>query len=125
MELLEYLKASTPAEEQIKNYLVTTASDALKEKILKSNKNLSDCMNYLASQVKEKAKNGCYCGSDDEIFGMVIHYFEEDEIEPVTTSSARVETTAKPITPKPKKEKKVEVKEETPKQMTLFDLEGF
>lgn len=41
-------------------------------------KKLEDCITYILNQVQ---KSGCNGFHDDEIFGMAIHYYDEDNIE--------------------------------------------
>jgi hypothetical protein len=44
----------------------------------KENKTIEACINYILVQVKN---SGCNGFSDDEIFNMAIHYYDEDKIE--------------------------------------------
>lgn len=41
-------------------------------------KNIDDCITYILNQVQ---KSGCNGFVDDEIFGMAVHYYDEDNIE--------------------------------------------
>lgn len=41
-------------------------------------KNIDDCCTYILNQVQ---KSGCNGFHDDEIFGMAVHYYDEDTIE--------------------------------------------
>lgn len=41
-------------------------------------KKLEDCITYVLNQVQ---KSGCNGFHDDEIFGMAVHFFDEDNIE--------------------------------------------
>lgn len=41
-------------------------------------KNLEDCITYILNQVQ---KSGCNGFHDDEIFGMAVHFYDEDNIE--------------------------------------------
>ncbi len=41
-------------------------------------KNIDDCITYILNQVQ---KSGCNGFADDEIFGMAVHYYDEDNIE--------------------------------------------
>lgn len=43
----------------------------------KEGKNLDDCITYILNSVKN---SGCYGFTDDEIFGMAVHYYDEDKI---------------------------------------------
>lgn len=86
----EKLKADTPAEKDIKKYLLENASEPLKEKMMGSDKNIKDCLAYISSEFKSRAVNGCGVGTDEEVYGMAIHYFEEDEIKKGSVSIAAV-----------------------------------
>lgn len=44
----------------------------------KPNKNIDDCATYILNWVQ---KSGCNGFSDGEIYGQVIHYYDENEIE--------------------------------------------
>ena len=50
-------------------------------------KNIDDCITYILNQVQ---KSGCNGFSDDEIFGMAVHYYDEDNIEVGKPMNARV-----------------------------------
>ena len=41
-------------------------------------KQLTDCVTYILNQVQ---KSGCNGFHDDEIFGMAVHFYDEDNIE--------------------------------------------
>lgn len=134
-------------QKRFKEYLISNASDVLANKIKESKKNLYDCFLYVLNEVKAiytKANgnvNGGIYMSDEEVFNMVIHYFEEESIPVFTTTAKAPKETkkevAKPIEATEENSYKVEkatkkpVKEvlkENPKenkgfsQMSLFDL---
>lgn len=44
----------------------------------KENKNIDDCITYIFNTVE---KSGCNGFTDDEIYGMAVHYYDEDGIE--------------------------------------------
>lgn len=46
--------------------------------ITKPGKNIDDCITYILNTVKKSGENGF---SDDEIYSMAIHYFNEDKVE--------------------------------------------
>ena len=48
------------------------------ESLQKPNKNIDDCITYIFNSVQ---KSGCNGFTDDEIFGMAAHYYDEDNIE--------------------------------------------
>ncbi len=47
-------------------------------KFANPSKSVDDCVTYIINEVQ---RSGCNGFADDEIFGMAIHYYEEDEIE--------------------------------------------
>lgn len=47
------------------------------ETLKKPKKNIKDCITYIMNTVKSSGKNGF---ADGEIFGMAIHYYDEDNI---------------------------------------------
>jgi hypothetical protein len=54
-------------------------SDPLFEVSLKKgNKSIDECINYILNTVQ---KSGCNGFTDDEIFDMAVHYYDEDNIE--------------------------------------------
>lgn len=63
-------------EEYVNNFASTNASFA--EKLSNESKNIDDCITYILNKVKA---SGCNGFADDEIFGMAIHYYEEQNIE--------------------------------------------
>lgn len=104
----------------------------LKECILnKENKNIDKCWNFIKYAMKQKALNGSYGATDDEVLGLAIHYYTEDNIEE-PKQEVKAQTIVKPI----KKEiKKTIKKEQTDKkkpikktidnntqQLSLFDF---
>ncbi len=46
--------------------------------LIKPNKNIDDCITYILNEVQ---KSGCSGFSDDEIYSMATHYYDEDDIE--------------------------------------------
>lgn len=47
--------------------------------LAKPAKNLDDCITYILNQVKASGRNGF---TDDEIYGMAAHYYDEDDLKP-------------------------------------------
>ena len=73
-------KGSVAFEDTIREYLEKRAeNDALfAVKFYNPSKSVEDCVTYIINEVQ---KSGCNGFADDEIFGMAIHYYEENEIE--------------------------------------------
>lgn len=57
------------------------------ETLKKENKNIDDCVTYILNQVKA---SGCSGFTDDEIFGMAVHYYDEDDVKPGKKIKANV-----------------------------------
>lgn len=131
------MKASPHFKTAIQNHLNGLAAndELFAETLKKPNKNIDDCITYIFNQVKA---SGCNGFADEEIFGMAVHYYDEDDIKVgkpvngtvvVNHSSAnktkektdKVEKTKEPS--KPIKQTKV-LKTDTSKQVSLFDFDG-
>ncbi len=81
-------KVSAPFKEAIKAYLdKRAAEDSLfAQTYAKENKNLDECCNYILQQVQKSGQ----CGFDDsEIYGMAVHYYDEDDIKNVKPVQAQ------------------------------------
>ena len=112
------LKTDNKCEKIILNYLEKNASDDLVERINSGKKTLTQCWNYITSEAKKEAKNGCACIEDTTVYGWAVHFFEEDGISgeafnkstPVKTATS-TETSASEAAPveKPKKKAKADV----------------
>ena len=131
------LKANTPAEQRILEYLQNTASETLAEKInngtpfekdgnpLLNKKTLSGFMKYACDEARNLAEKGANsaCIDDATVYGWAIHYFEEESIEGTlyTIDGAEYKpapkkvVNSKPITPKPQPQKQQSL------QFSLFD----
>ena len=83
------MKSTDAFKETIRQYLESrAASDELFSVTLaKEGKNIDDCCTYILNQVQ---KSGCNGFADSEIFGMAVHYYDEDKIEVGKPNNARV-----------------------------------
>ena len=74
------MKATNHFQNTIKAYLDKRAETDLLFSFRYSlpEKQLEDCITYILNQVQ---KSGCNGFHDDEIFGMAVHYYDEDNIE--------------------------------------------
>lgn len=89
-------------QDTIKAYLDDRASiDALfAESYAKEGKSIEECCNYILNEVQ---RSGCNGFADDEIYGMAVHYYDEDnlgEIKPIqgqVVVNHKVELTAEEI----------------------------
>lgn len=94
---------TTPFQEAIQAHLDERAkNDALFERSYKNEgKNIIDCCTYILNQVR---KSGCNGFTDDEVYNMAIHYYDETEIEVGSPISAHVviNKEIEPVLSKPK-----------------------
>lgn len=116
--------ATNTFETAIKNYLDKMAADDpfFKDKYENPNKSIAECCKYIISEVSKK-RNGQQCVpvEDEEVYGMAIHYYDEENLKVDETPqnvkvAAPQETTEKPANKrKPRKsgvKKAAEVVEE-------------
>lgn len=83
------MKASKSFKETIKSYLDNRAAndELFAQAYSKEGKNIDDCVTYILNTVQ---KSGCNGFADEEIFGMAVHYYDEDKIEVGKPISTRV-----------------------------------
>lgn len=96
-------------EKTIKSYLDERAKTdtlfAAKYKTgVASGKNVLSCCNYIIEQVKKSHRQGF---ADDEIFGMAVHYYDEESIKAVRNGSKAVVVVNREIQLSPEEEQKV------------------
>lgn len=73
-------KTKTP-KQIIQSYLEERAkNDPLFASVYaKPNKNINECFDYILSEAKKRGN--AVCMSDDEVFGLAVHYYDEDDIK--------------------------------------------
>lgn len=83
------MKGTDKFKRTIQDYLeVRVKADELFAKsYAKENKNIDECVNFILSQVQ---KSGCNGFTDDEIFGIAVHYYDEDNIKDIKPISCNV-----------------------------------
>ena len=79
-------------KEVIKNYLDgRAASDELfAVSYAKGNKSIDECCRYIISEARKLGTEVCM--SDDEVFGMAVHYYDEDSIKVESAPKCEVKT---------------------------------
>ena len=80
------LKAENEIEKRVLEYVLANASPDLMRRIDEEGKTIQKCWAYVTSFAKKHAKGNQYCMTDEEAFGLVMHYFE-DEPEGATYKS--------------------------------------
>jgi len=63
------------------------------ENLKKPGKNIDDCINYILSQVQKIGAKGY---TDDEIYNLAFHYYQEDELKKVDPVKCKVVVNHKP-----------------------------
>ncbi len=74
------MKGTQAFQDTIKTHLENMAENdpLFAVKYANPSKSLEDCVTYILNQVQ---KSGCNGFADAEIFGMAVHFYEENEIE--------------------------------------------
>lgn len=98
----------TPFETSIKNFLDQLAQEdeLFAKTYAKKNKSIKECCQFIYQQV-QKARTGnarCVACEDDEIYGLAIHYYDEDDLE-VSNEKTQVEEVKHVPTPQVTKTK--------------------
>lgn len=81
-------KTSNPLEEAIKSYLDQRAKtdELFAKSYAKTNKNLKECCSYIMGEALKNSSTvipgakGCMI-DNSEVFGMAVHYYDEDDIK--------------------------------------------
>ena len=72
---------------------------AFAERYALKSKNLDSCCQYITSQAKKQAKNGCAAIEDAVVYGWAVHYYQEDS---VVIGETKVKKVVSPKVEKPK-----------------------
>lgn len=102
------MKGSDQFKEAIKSHLDDRASNdpLFAKSYAKECKTIDGCVQYILGEVQKSGRNGF---ADDEIYGMAVHYYDEDDLKTSkhTISAVVVNTPIEKQVkePKPKKAK--------------------
>nr|DAW63966.1 MAG TPA: PcfK-like protein [Caudoviricetes sp.] len=82
----------TPFESAIKEYLDARAKEDVKfaEKYSNEKKSIEECCRFILGEMRKKAKSGMYGATDAEVFGLAVHYYDEEDIKVEKNVSAEV-----------------------------------
>lgn len=82
------------AKQAIKAYLDNRAASDPQFAIAyaKKNKSIDRCFDYIMGEASKRGS--AVCMTDDEVFGLAVHYYDEDNIKIVNVRHGRVEHTA-------------------------------
>ena len=97
----DYKEETTSAKAAIKAYLDNRAATDEQFAITyaKPNKSIDECYNYIVNEAK--SRGNAVCMTDEEVFGLAVHYYDEDDIK-VSKAPAHRATVSTPAAPKPK-----------------------
>lgn len=75
----------------IKTYLDNRAAEdpQFAARYANPKKSIDECCKYITGEAYAKAKNGVAVLSDDAVFSLAVHYYDEDNIDIKSTPSAR------------------------------------
>lgn len=80
------------AKDIVKEYLDRRAAEdqLFAASYAKPAKNIDDCWTYILGEAR--SKGSAVCMSDQEVFGLAVHYYDEDNIKVSPVAGARVST---------------------------------
>lgn len=83
------MKTTEKFKQTIQSYLEKKAGEdpLFMTTYMKENKNIDDCVIYILNEVQ---KSGCNGFTDEEIFSMAVHYYDEDNVEVGKETNMRV-----------------------------------
>lgn len=83
------MKSTDTFKNTIQNYLngLAEKDPLFAETLKKENKSIDGCCTYILNQVKA---SGCNGFEDSEIFGMAVHYYDEDDVKAGSPINAKV-----------------------------------
>nr|DAY52182.1 MAG TPA: PcfK-like protein [Caudoviricetes sp.] len=84
--------AMTHFENAIKEYLDARAKEDVKfaEKYSNGKKSIEECCRFILGEMKKKAAGGMYGATDAEVFGLAVHYYDEEGVKVEKNVSAEV-----------------------------------
>lgn len=83
------MKTTDHFKNTIKSYLDNRAQEdsLFTEKYANEKKNIDDCVTYILNEVQ---KTGCNGFTDDEVYGIAVHFYDEESIDIGKEISCRV-----------------------------------
>lgn len=122
----------TTFETAIKNFLDNLAKEdeQFAENYAKPNKSVTECCKYIYQQVEKNKKAGerCVGCTDEEVYGLAIHYYDEDDIvvdgpkskvESVQHTPAPETSAEKPKAPRTRKPKSAKTDPDLPDSLEI------
>lgn len=123
----ELKKVKNASIKKVCTYLKTR--EDIKYNLEKENKSIDEMWEYIKSEAKKQAKNGCACIEDNQVYEWAVHYYDEDDIKVESSKKVDkkkfdnipVKTVSHKKVTQPKKAKKEKVPDN---QISLFDFLG-
>ena len=123
----ELKKVKNASIKKVCAYLKTR--EDIKYNLEKENKSIDEMWEYIKSEARKQAKDGCACIEDNQVFEWAVHYYDEDDIKVESfkkidnnkLDNISVKTVSQKKVTQPKKAKKEKVAEN---QISLFDYLG-
>lgn len=83
------MKGTEQFAQTIKAYLDKRAEqdELFAQSYIKPNKSIEECINYILGEVQ---KSGCNGFADEEIYGMAVHYYDEDDLKNIKPVQCKV-----------------------------------
>ena len=103
-------KADNPFEQALTDYLEANNAELLAEK---KDKTIKGCARYIIGEARKKAQANCAVMTDAEVYGLAVHYFEEDSIIEKAVPAAPAARVERKAEPKAKTPPKAETAKET------------
>lgn len=98
----DYKEETNSAKAAIKAHLDNRAATDEQFAITyaKTNKSINECYNYILNEAK--SRGNAICMTDEEVFGLAVHYYDEDDIKVSRAPAHRAVVSTSTSTPKPK-----------------------
>lgn len=80
------LAAKNNFQELILAHLNTLTNPVVIAKINSCGKTLDGCQAFITGEMRKRQQGGCAIASDQEVYGLAVHYFQEDEIPEKTVA---------------------------------------
>lgn len=92
------MSRQNPLKEAIQSYLDerAKADELFAVAYKKKNKSIDECCTYIMGEAKKRGN--AVCMSDEEVFGLAVHYYDEDDIK-VNKLPSNVRASASTTTP--------------------------
>lgn len=74
----DLLHTNDPSLKKIVEFLNDYKEKNNWDKVYQAQKSIDDCWDYIVSVARSKAKDGCCCMLDEDVFNLAIHYYDED-----------------------------------------------